>query len=62
MFRLRDPDGANLDRIQIIKGSQDASGELHERVFDVGVSDGRTIDADGRSRTRGPGLQAPICR
>ena len=48
---LRDPDGANLDRVQIIKGWMDANGELHERIYDVAVSDGRTIDADGRCRT-----------
>jgi hypothetical protein len=48
---LRDPDGANLDRIQIIKGWMDANGDLKERIYDIAVSDGRTIDADGRSRT-----------
>jgi hypothetical protein len=47
---LRDPDGANLDRIQIIKGWLDAEDKLHERVFDVVVSDGREIGADGRCR------------
>ena len=51
VFALRDPIGANLDRIQIIKGWMDASGELHERIYDAAVSDGRTIDADGRART-----------
>jgi hypothetical protein len=44
---LRDPDGANLDRIQVVKGWMDAEGELHERVYDVAVSDGREINADG---------------
>ena len=48
---LRDPDGANLDRIQVIKGWLDASGKTHERIYDVAVSDGRKIDADGRCKT-----------
>jgi hypothetical protein len=48
---LRDVDGANLDRIQIIKGWLDAQGQTHERVYDVAVSDGRTIDANGRCTT-----------
>ena len=47
---LRDPDGANLDRVQIIKGWLDDGGELHERIYDVAVSDGREIGEDGRSR------------
>lgn len=40
----RDPDGANLDRVQIIKGWIDAEGKTHERVFDVALSDGRKVD------------------
>jgi hypothetical protein len=47
---LRDPDGANLDRIQIIKGWLDKKGKTHERIFDVAVSGDRTIGADGRAR------------
>jgi hypothetical protein len=39
---LRDPDGANLDRIQIIKGWLDGR-ETHERIYDVACSDGRAI-------------------
>ncbi|UCG73728.1 MAG: DUF3604 domain-containing protein [Chromatiales bacterium] len=48
---LRDPDGANLDRVQIIKGWLDSDSELQERVYDVAVSDGRQIGADGRAKT-----------
>jgi hypothetical protein len=32
---LRDPDGANLDRVQILKGWLDAGGKLHEQIHDV---------------------------
>jgi hypothetical protein len=32
---LKDPEGANLDRVQIVKGWTDASGKLQEKVFDV---------------------------
>ena len=47
---LRDPDGANLDRVQIIKGWLDEKGKTQERIYDVAVSDGREISADGRAR------------
>ena len=47
---LRDPDGANLDRVQVIKGWIDEAGETHERVYDVAVSDEREIGEDGRAR------------
>jgi len=47
---LRDPDGANLDRVQIIKGWLDDDGNTHERIYDAAVSDGREIAADGRAR------------
>ena len=45
---LRDLDGANLDRIQVIKGWVDSKGEMHERIYDVAVSDGRRVGEDGR--------------
>jgi hypothetical protein len=50
VYALRDPIGANLDRIQIVKGWLDKEGKTHERIYDVAVSDGRTIGADGRCR------------
>lgn len=36
---LKDPEGANLDRVQVIKGWVDATGEAQERVYDVVWSD-----------------------
>lgn len=45
---LRDPIGANLDRIQIVKGWMDARGKLHEKVYDVAWSDNRKPDASGK--------------
>ena len=43
---LRDPNGANLDRIQIVKAWMTDSGELNEQVFDVVWSDDRVLDDD----------------
>ncbi len=48
---LKDAWSGNLDRIQIVKGWVDENGKRHERVYDVAVSDGRKIDADGRCKT-----------
>ncbi len=45
---LKDPDGANLDRVQVVKGWVDSSGELQERVYDVSWS-----DMDKRARVSG---------
>jgi hypothetical protein len=47
---LKDPEGANLDRVQIVKGWVDAGGKLHERVHDVVWSspDTRRRGADGK--------------
>ena len=42
-----DPMGANLDRIQIVKGWVD-QGEHHERVYDVALSDDRKVRKDGQ--------------
>ena len=45
---LKDPFGGNLDRIQIVKGWRDSSGETQEKVYDVVWSDDRVPGADGK--------------
>jgi hypothetical protein len=45
---LRDVDGANLDRIQMVKGWLDAEGKTHERIYEVAWSGDRKPDADGK--------------
>jgi len=41
---MKDSIGANLDRYQIVKGWMDKDGKLHEKVYDVAWSAGRTAD------------------
>lgn len=48
VYALRDPIGANLDRIQIIKGWMDAKGKTHEKVYNVAWSSGRKPDSKGK--------------
>jgi hypothetical protein len=45
---LRDPDGANLDRVQIVKGWLDQDGNTKEEVYDVVWSGDREPDASGQ--------------
>jgi hypothetical protein len=45
---LKDPIGANLDRYQIVKGWLDATGAVHEKVYDVAWSGDRKPGADGK--------------
>jgi len=48
VYALRDPIGANLDRIQIVKGWLDANGETHETVYNVAWSGDRKPDGKGK--------------
>jgi hypothetical protein len=43
----RDPVGANLDRIQIVKGWLDAQGNAQERVYNVAWAGERSLSNDG---------------
>ena len=44
----KDPDGAGLDRLQVVKGWIGEDGQTRERVFDVAASNGRSPDANWR--------------
>ena len=48
VYALRDPIGANLDRIQIIKGWLDKKGKTNEKVYDVAWSGNRKLNAKGK--------------
>jgi hypothetical protein len=47
---LKDPIGANLDRIQVVKGWVDSKGQVQEKVYDVawGDADRRQPGNDGK--------------
>ena len=49
----RDPIGANLDRVQVVKGWRGASGETLERVYDVAWSNSDPKRRDRRRIRRG---------
>ncbi|GLB47710.1 DUF3604 domain-containing protein [Neptunitalea lumnitzerae] len=44
---IKDPDGANLDRIQVVKGWVNDKGVAEEKIYDVALSGGRT---DGKTK------------
>jgi len=48
VYALRDPIGANLDRIQIVKGWLDKKGETREKVYDVAWSGKRLPGVNGK--------------
>ncbi|MGI9220018.1 MAG: DUF3604 domain-containing protein [Woeseiaceae bacterium] len=45
---LKDAQGANLDRLQVVKGWVDENGQTQEAIHDVVWSDGRQPDSDGK--------------
>lgn len=51
VWALKDPDSAPLDRIQIIKGWYE-DGQVHERIYNVVLSDGQTPNPDWTAPAR----------
>jgi len=47
---MRDVIGANLDRIQVVKGWRDRAGDLHEKVYDIAWSDPETRKPDANGK------------
>jgi hypothetical protein len=56
---LKDPIGANLDRIQIIKGWLDKAGKTQEEVYDVVWSGDRKPGSDGKVPLVGNTVDVP---
>ncbi len=54
MYAVKDPKGANLARIQIVKGWVDADGATHEKVFDVAIAGTRQYDDKRRAMPMAP--------
>ena len=46
---VKDPDGANLDRVQVIKGWRSEQGKLHEKIYNVALSGSRKENPDGHA-------------
>ena len=56
---VKDPDGANLDRVQVIKGWHDKKGELYEKIYDVALSDDRKVNWRGKVKPVGNTVDIP---
>lgn len=50
---VKDPDGANLDRVQVIKGWRETNGALREKIYNVALSDHRKEDQNGNVKPVG---------
>ena len=48
VYALRDAIGANIDRIQVVKGWMDKNGKTHEKVYDIAWSGDRKIGKKGK--------------
>ena len=56
---IKDAEGANLDRVQMVKGYLDDNGEPQENIFEVIWAGDRTIGTDGKLPTIGNTVDIP---
>jgi hypothetical protein len=56
---VRDPEGTNLDRVQVVKGWLEADGTTRERVYDVAWSGDRRPGKDGKLPPVGSTVNVP---
>jgi hypothetical protein len=47
VYAIKAPHGANLDRVQMVKGWLDETGEAQESVYNIAWSDNRQLHGDG---------------
>jgi len=45
---VKDPKGANLDRVQIIKGWLDSNGRAQEKIYNISWAGDRQVDGQGK--------------
>tara|TARA_R110002110_G_scaffold14698_1_gene67661 strand:+ start:87183 stop:89060 length:1878 start_codon:yes stop_codon:yes gene_type:complete len=50
---MKDPKGANLDRVQVVKGWLDADGVEHEKIYNAAWAGDRELDNNGELRPIG---------
>jgi hypothetical protein len=55
---MKEADGANLDRVQVIKGWVDAKGQTHEKIYNVALSGDRKADEKGKAPAVGNTVDA----
>jgi hypothetical protein len=48
IYAVKDPISGNLDRIQVIKGWLDASGQTHDHIYNAAWAGDRKLNADGK--------------
>ncbi len=56
---IKDSEGANLDRVQMIKGYLDKEGDPQEKIFEVVWAGNRAIDSNGKLPAIGTTVDIP---